>query len=430
MLLALGVAFGLGTGWPGVAPAEFHVLDLPPTGMTGHPRFQVDAGSFSTSAGAEVALALRVPYSELFFEKRGPLYRSRFDLIIVLYDGKKQVGGDLWPQEIELARYADTQSGHTYFQKIVRLPSKPGRYRAEVTLSEPPSGRKSRMVWELEVPDYAREELSISTLWMSGCLERPEAAPDSALARWRGESSLPPADWVLTHRFGEPLGTLCVVGEVYGGAAASGPIDLVFRIHDERQAEVARGDLALEGGTHVPFSFRPDLGSLWLGTYTLEVTVRAAGKTARREFVFQMDESTVSLERGLEQSLELVRVIARSGEVDSLENTSPLERKEAWNRFWKRRDPSPDTAENEFKDEFFRRVRHANEHFSVLEPGWRSDRGRVYIEHGPPDDIDRRPQNLQGPPFEIWLYHSSQRRFVFVDYDGFGRYELYSPGRS
>jgi len=74
-------------------------------------------------------------------------------------------------------------------------------------------------------------------------------------------------------------------------------------------------------------------------------------------------------------------------------------------------------------------VRHANEHFSVLGPGWRSDRGRIYIQHGPPDQIESHPFNLDTPAYEIWIYLRLGRRYVFVDYDGYGRFELYSPGR-
>ena len=55
--------------------------------------------------------------------------------------------------------------------------------------------------------------------------------------------------------------------------------------------------------------------------------------------------------------------------------------------FWLRHDPTPDTIENEFRDEHYRRMVYANEHFGTNVPGWRTDRGRIYIIYGPPDDI-------------------------------------------
>jgi GWxTD domain-containing protein len=85
--------------------------------------------------------------------------------------------------------------------------------------------------------------------------------------------------------------------------------------------------------------------------------------------------------------------------------------------FWQRRDPTPDTEENEFKEEHYRRIAYANEHFASGVPGWKTDRGRIYIVFGPPDDIEshpaggtyERPMEEGGGetstfPFEQWRY--------------------------
>ena len=85
--------------------------------------------------------------------------------------------------------------------------------------------------------------------------------------------------------------------------------------------------------------------------------------------------------------------------------------------FWQRRDPTPDTEENEFKEEHYRRIAYANEHYAAGIPGWKSDRGRIYIVFGPADEIDshpsggayERPQEEGGGetstfPFETWRY--------------------------
>lgn len=85
--------------------------------------------------------------------------------------------------------------------------------------------------------------------------------------------------------------------------------------------------------------------------------------------------------------------------------------------FWKRRDPTPDTEENEFKEEHYRRIAYANEHFAAGIPGWKTDRGRIYIVYGPADEIDSHPSGgtYERPidegggetstfPFEDWRY--------------------------
>ena len=67
------------------------------------------------------------------------------------------------------------------------------------------------------------------------------------------------------------------------------------------------------------------------------------------------------------------------------------ERDQFVEQFWLRRDPTPDTVENEFKEEHYRRIAYANEHFAAGIPGWKTDRGRIYIVYGKPDEIESHP---------------------------------------
>jgi GWxTD domain-containing protein len=93
------------------------------------------------------------------------------------------------------------------------------------------------------------------------------------------------------------------------------------------------------------------------------------------------------------------------------------ERDQFIEQFWQRRDPTPDTEENEFKEEHYRRIAYANEHFAAGIPGWKTDRGHMYIVFGPPDEIDSHPSggSYERPmeegggetstfPFETWRY--------------------------
>ena len=60
-------------------------------------------------------------------------------------------------------------------------------------------------------------------------------------------------------------------------------------------------------------------------------------------------------------------------------------------QFWERRNPDPGASENKFKEEHYRRIAYANEHFAASRPGWKTDRGHLYIIYGPPDEIDSHP---------------------------------------
>lgn len=397
------------------AGMSFQARDESPGVHPGRPRFVADAATYLGKNGPEVAIMFEVPYAELFFRPAGAQFRSAFDVIFVLYRGGIQVGGDLRHEEARVAEYGDTGDRTAFVRRSFTIPATPGDHRVEVILSESAAGRESRLEWQLAVPDYESLPLSISSLWITdgdSCEEGPD---------------LPPSRHLLSRGFGEPLAAREVVGEVYRASPGEEPVRLIWRITSSRGETKQQGEQMLPAGRSASFCIRPDLAQLWLGAYEFDLRARAGGREARRRFGFQIEATSGAFDADLERSLELIAIIADPQELEHLKSIPAGERKEAWNRFWQRRDPTPGTPENEFRDEFFARVRYANEHFSVLEPGWKSDRGRVYIRHGPPDQIEGRPHRTDGPPYEIWIYVKLGRRFVFVDYEGFGRYQLYGP---
>lgn len=109
--------------------------------------------------------------------------------------------------------------------------------------------------------------------------------------------------------------------------------------------------------------------------------------------------------------------------------TAKDERERFIGQFWQRRDPTPGTAKNEFMEEHYRRIGYSMQRFrSPRKVGWQTDRGRIYIVHGPPDEIEAHPSGRSGgPPFERWLYNYLEgigRRVVvdFVDTNRDGEY--------
>lgn len=118
------------------------------------------------------------------------------------------------------------------------------------------------------------------------------------------------------------------------------------------------------------------------------------------------------------------------------------ERENFIEQFWRRRDPDPDTEENEFREQYYERIAYANERFTSGIPGWKTDRGRIYIAWGKPDSIESYPAggsynrpSWEGGgstttyPFEIWFYRHLEGigdglEIEFVDPTGTGEYRL------
>ena len=97
-------------------------------------------------------------------------------------------------------------------------------------------------------------------------------------------------------------------------------------------------------------------------------------------------------------------------------------------QFWLRRDPTPGTTQNEFKEEHYRRTAYANEHFAEKVPGWKTDRGRIYIQYGPPDEIDDH-RGEQPRSYQQWRYLfiegiGNNVVIEFVDTTGTGEFHM------
>ena len=113
-----------------------------------------------------------------------------------------------------------------------------------------------------------------------------------------------------------------------------------------------------------------------------------------------------------------VTYIISDDEAKAFRNLSNDEERDSFiENFWLRRNPDPDSPENEFREEHYRRIAYANEHFAAGKPGWKTDRGHIYITYGKPDSIDSHPSGgmYNRPieegggttatfPFEIWNY--------------------------
>ena len=139
------------------------------------------------------------------------------------------------------------------------------------------------------------------------------------------------------------------------------------------------------------------------------------------------DKEKITQQKALRQELkgeykkwvdEDVRWIITDQEMQSFKSLSNDEERDQFiENFWLRRNPNPDSPENEYREEHYARIAYANEHFAAGKPGWRTDRGHIYIAYGKPDNIDSHPSggsyerpieegggNTSTFPFEIWHY--------------------------
>jgi GWxTD domain-containing protein len=313
-----------------------------------------------------------------------------------------------------LATFGDTREAgnRIRFHRDFRLPA--GDYKVDVTLEDLNGGRASKAHGAVRVPEFGPGALGLGDLQFGFCTH------DSLFTL------------VPSRKFEANLEEFCVQGSVYDRRTDVLPrsYEVRSKILGEAGDEVVKSDTVLALGPGGQFTLKPDAKDLFLGTYTLEVEIREGERRWRTARTFEVE--TLNLPRGQNYFtvVEILSNIATREEYETLRKASSDSlRARAWEAFWTRRDPTPDSPRNEAMLDFFRRVRYANTHFSgQTGAGWRTDQGRVYIRYGAPDQIEDRPATFYDPPLQIWHYFALNQRFVFADREGFGRYDLISPG--
>jgi GWxTD domain-containing protein len=438
-LCVTAAACGGRTGPRSPAPRENQSIARPletyqQLGFLAGPGFFPVVAGFSTMAGPAdstfVLFGLSLPNSALRFQRDSVGFFAEYTVALTFVQDSQVVKRVNRREAIQIPTFAET--GRTdesvVFQHLATLA--PGRYQVTVQAADANSSRGFRVQDTLDVPAYGagHERLASPVVVYEG---KGRAAPDSV------------PDLILNPRHTVSYGGDAprIYVEAYGAAA---PVPVRLTIYDESNSavwtartEIAAGDSALRRAlVDLPAGTLP-LGKLWVelapeSEPSARVELRTASQAGPRvPLVISISDQWMVA--NFDEVLEFLEYIGTQPEIDSLRNSLPAERRRLWDDFWALRDPITATPANEYRDDFFQRVRYATEQFSEVggQPGWRTDRGQVYIVLGPPAFSQDRyvgRQEYVGRPNAIeWLYENlpgGRLNLLFLDRTGFGRYEL------
>ncbi len=398
---------------PAATPARAD--DLPPLRSARPPIFTADVAiSVDAQGHPGVGVTVTVAHGELQWVKIPAGYAAGAEFTVVLRPrGDGRLFGDVWSRRIAVAAFASTRGPTAVISERRTVSVPPGRYRVEVSVRDVNSQEISTATDDLDLPDYARMPLGLADLELG--------VADSL----RGFQVAP------GRRFGLEVSRLGARVALFDRRPGPWPrtYPLRYRILDDEGEEVVVGTqtVTLAQATD-SVVVRPSRSDLFLGEYTFEIQLVEGRSRWRIERAFEVEDSGPPRGKELERLLEPLAYIAEGPEVDRMRGLPPDQQARAWEEFWARRDPSPDTPRNEALLEFFRRLRYAEQHFQGFGPGWRSDMGRIYIKYGPADQVESRAASAVSGQVEIWYYNQPYRRFVFVDREGFGRFTLVNSG--
>ena len=375
---------------------------------------------FSTLAGPAdstyLLLSMSLPNSAIRFQRGDNGFTGEYRLNLVVLRDTQQVKQVERNETVRVGGFAETTRTEEsiLFQDVV--PLTPGKYIVRLQVADQNSSRGFRAVDTLDIPSYAHNVSVAPPLLVYQGTPRTNVREQPQL--------------LVNPRSTVPYGseTPRVYLELYGAAE---PRTIAMRVVDEQgavlwtaQPNISEGNIELRHAlVEVPTSSLP-IGRLWLETVTTP-----GAKPLRSPLLISISEQWMVA--NFDEVLRFIEYIANPAELDSLRKAQGPERRERWERFWAKRDPLPASPINEFREQFFERVRIATAEFGETgRPGWETDRGEVYIVFGAPDNtLDRSVGRDAGaePNLIEWLYESlpgGRLVLQFVDRNGFGHYEL------
>ncbi len=180
---------------------------------------------------------------------------------------------------------------------------------------------------------------------------------------------------------------------------------------------------------------------LWTGKYILETYLfsdprdtasKDTAKLMKDALSFHSRPITISEQRGIplagvdiDDAVQQLTYIAIGSAYDSLMRAdTKAEKRRAITEFWAHQNPYPSDPYNRPMQIFYRRLTYVNQNFKGSLPGWRTDRGRVYLQLGEPTNMEKHPYEVNQRPYEIWDYYDLNSKFYFVDQYLIGDYRL------
>ena len=347
----------------------------------------------------------------------------------------------------------DTSIGYLNHNLVgqIAMALEPGKYKLFVDVfDENDTTNVDSLRGTLEVPDYFSKKLEASDVELCSMISSEEANPQSVF--YKNTLNVVPNPAGI---YGAGLPIVYYYVEVYNllNSGSDSTFKVEYQIRDSfgqvhkssEKTKTKFGNSSVEVGT-------VNASNLKTGAYTFIFTVSDSAAnlyatSSKRFFVYNpnlgspVGEGTnlagASIlssvyaamgEAQIDKEFAEAHYIATNAEKSQYEKLKGVDAKRQFiYEFWKRRNTDPVSTVNEYRRQYLQRVAYANDHFRAgNREGWQTDRGRVYIMYGQPDEVDRHPNETDSKPYEIWYYNSLQGgvNFDFIDKTGFGDYTL------
>jgi GWxTD domain-containing protein len=388
--------------------------------------FYIDYAAFYDTSTNDITLEVyyKIFPSVLTFEKRGEKYKASYNVDIVISKKGKQYNGTSLTGDLLNDTYESTLSTEDYILNKVMFKLPPDNYKLEGHLTDKYSKDKHKRNVDLKLKRFDNDFPMVSNFEFIKEIDYSDSASSYAKA---GKTLIPS----VSRFFGYSQPELIFYYQIYNNSDFTGDYNVHYQILSRNKEVLSDNTLFPNEGIITERIEQINIEQLLPGVYALKAEIKSPGNKLKLvyETNFKIEWSAVSIViNDYETAVDQLKFIASQDQIKYMKKVDPDLRLATWNEFWKARDRSPQTPENEIKNEYYRRLRYADVNYGVFgRNGWKSDFGMVYITYGPPSEIERHPFDRDRKPFQIWYYYERKLRFLFIDHNGYGEYELQYP---
>jgi len=376
------------------------------------PGFYIDAANYKGDSPEKTRLDVyfQIPYANLQFVKDQNKFRAKYSVTLTIYDEdkEKRIYEKIWNGKIEVNSFEDASSENNYKFGFKSLNLPPDDYILTCILYDKDSKNDYAVEAKLEVREFSTS-LNFSDILLVSSEIDSQIVLNISNVISSSDSSLFFFYEINSDKEG-------FINLEY----------LVETVNDEiilQQNELVKIDSGVN-----QIKKELDNSKISLGQYKLIIKALDADEDlisgTSKSFIskiYGFPSSITNLDLAIEQMAFIATADDRD---DMLESETYEEKLEKFKAFWKKKDPSPTSVQNEVLIEYYRRVSYANKKFKHYYEGWNTDMGMIYIVLGPPDNVDRHPFEYDSKPYEIWYYYDINQSFYFLDETGFGDYRL------
>lgn len=365
-----------------------------------------------TSDSINLYTHIALPLNRFVFKKQRDHFAGEiiFTLVISDAENNSQIHRESWREKISEPYYENTRDPDNYFKTERNIALLPGTYKLFLNVQD----EDSRKNWKIN------KKLT---------LDRVNYISPSLLFIKENDGQMKQVDFLI-----QKMDTIWLRTQINfpNDDTLSGPvieksnqIDLnkdieFFVIHKEAIIDSGKVKITHAGIQNLYYLPIPIIQHN-KGSYKIELRYLDDKQTTSFYYGFKTKNYWTD---ELDEVVGVMRYILPYSEYKQLKGKDESEKWEAINIYWKEKDPSPETDENELLNELNERVRFSNKNFSILMHGWRSDRGRIYIIYGEPQIVDETYRDNRGYNYQKWVY-ANGKEFLFIDRTMSGDYTLH-----